>query len=95
MRLPHSGHMSPSTQAIYQPESSDLHRIIHELANVLQRCLALRLANESRANSEDEVARLRESVQQACLLVHRIAERVENMPCSRCTQKRPIRSMRF
>ena|SRR5947209_6037456 len=97
VRLPQSGAMNKGHHAIsYQPEPSDLHQIIHELANVMQRCLALRMAvGESPKASEEDVVKLRESVQYACGLVHRIAERVENLPCARCAERRPIRSQRF
>ncbi|HZU21976.1 MAG TPA: hypothetical protein VE998_04030 [Terriglobales bacterium] len=79
----------------YQPEANDLHQIIHELANVLQRCLSLRIALDAGTSAaEEDLLRLRESVQHACMLVHRIAEKVETLPCAH-GQRRPIRSQRF
>ena len=36
----------------YQPEPSDLHQIIHELANVMQRCLARIRENIRAFNAE-------------------------------------------
>lgn len=69
--------------------------MVHDLANEMQRCIALRIAaSENPAAAKANLAELAEAVQSACRLVHQLAERVQNLPCARCTQQRPVRASR-